>query len=80
MIVDSLPGAVFAARGLAALSPPAKAAVQIPGVHVRQDHPEAVLQQVRRFRPVAAAPGLDDVNLRIEVHHDVRPLGQRRAP
>ena len=77
MIVDSLPGTILAASGLPDFPPLAEPAVQIPRVHVRENHSETVLEEIRRLRPVATTPRLDHVDLRVEVHGDVRPLGQR---
>lgn len=80
MIVDRLPGTILATGGFAGFPPPAKAAVQVPSVHVRQDHPEAILEEIRSLWPGATTPRLNHVDLRIEVHADVGSLGQRRAP
>lgn len=80
VVVHGLPGAVLAACGLPRLPPPAEAAVEVPRVHVGEDHPETVLEKVGRLGPVAAPPRLDHVDLGVEVHGDVGPLGQRGAP
>lgn len=80
VVVDGLPGAVLAAGRLARFAPPAEAAVQVPGVHVGEDHPEAVLEKVGGLRPIAAPPRLDHVNLGVEVGGDVGPLGEGGAP
>lgn len=80
VVVDGLPGAVLAAGRLPRLPPPAEPAVQVPGVHVREDHPEPVLEEVGGLGPIAAPPRLDHVNLGVEVGGDVRPLREGGAP
>lgn len=80
VIVDGLPGSVLAAGRLPRFPPPAEAAVQVPSVHVGEDHPETVLEEIGGLRPVATPPRLDHVYLGVEVGGDVRPLGEGGAP